>query len=58
VILFEAEERVIAKCDTCNGDPECVRFCPYGALEFRDSELAAAPRGRDFARKVAEAAKG
>jgi carbon-monoxide dehydrogenase iron sulfur subunit len=58
VIQFEAEERVIAKCDTCAGDPECVKFCAYGALEFRESELAAAPRGRDFARKVADAAKG
>jgi hypothetical protein len=35
---------------------------PYGHLtglkEFRDSELASAPKGRDFARKVAAAAKG
>lgn len=58
VISFDSETRVIAKCDTCSGDPECVRFCAYGALEFRESELAAAPKGRDFARRVAEAAKG
>lgn len=58
VISFDSEARVIAKCDTCSGDPECVRFCAYGALEFRESELAAAPKGRDFARRVAEAAKG
>jgi len=58
VISFDGEARVIAKCDTCSGDPECVRFCAYGALEFRESELAAVPKGRDFARRVAEAAKG
>jgi len=58
VISFDSEARVIAKCDTCSGDPECVRFCAYGALDFRESELAAAPKGRDFARRVAEAAKG
>jgi len=58
VISFESEEGVIAKCDTCDGDPECVRFCTPHALEFRESELADVPKGRDFARRVAEAAKG
>ena len=57
VISFEAEQGKIAKCDTCDGDPECVRFCAYGALEFRESDLASAARGRDFARKVAEASR-
>ncbi len=58
VIGFDSEARVITKCDTCGGDPECVRFCVTGALEFRESALAGAPKGRDFARRVAEAAKG
>jgi len=21
-------------CDTCEGDPECVKFCPHGALTY------------------------
>jgi Fe-S-cluster-containing hydrogenase component 2 len=58
VIAFDSEERVIAKCDTCDGDPECVRFCAPGALAFRESALAVVPKGRDFARRVAEAARG
>ena len=58
VIAFDSEERVIAKCDICDGDPECVRFCACGALTFRESALAAVPKGRDFARRVAEAASG
>jgi Fe-S-cluster-containing dehydrogenase component len=58
VIAFNSAEGVIAKCDTCDGDPECVRFCTPHALEFRESELADMPKGRDFARRVAEAAKG
>ncbi|NLY77065.1 MAG: 4Fe-4S dicluster domain-containing protein [Tissierellia bacterium] len=31
----------IIKCDLCGGDPECVKLCPSGALEFKelDSEL-------------------
>jgi Fe-S-cluster-containing hydrogenase component 2 len=29
-----------AKCDLCGGEPECVEFCPGGALEFgRTDEL-------------------
>ncbi len=22
------------KCDLCEGDPECVKYCPYGAIEY------------------------
>jgi Fe-S-cluster-containing hydrogenase component 2 len=57
VIAYNSAEGVIAKCDTCGGDPECVKFCTPHALEFRESELAEVPKGRDFARRVAEAAK-
>ena len=57
VIAFDEPNGVISKCDTCDGDPECVKFCAPKALEFRDSVLAEAPKGRDFARRVADAAK-
>ena len=26
------------KCDLCDGDPQCVKFCARGALHFVDSE--------------------
>jgi Fe-S-cluster-containing hydrogenase component 2 len=58
VISFDEEVGRIYKCDTCDGDPECVRFCPFDALEYRESDLASATKGRDFARKVMESAKG
>ncbi len=58
VIAFDPEARVIAKCDTCSGDPECVRFCAAGALEFRESEMAGIPKGREFARRLADANRG
>ncbi len=57
VIAYDEGSGVIAKCDTCGGDPECVKFCTPRALEFRDSALADVPKGRDFARRVADAAK-
>jgi Fe-S-cluster-containing hydrogenase component 2 len=54
VISYDSHKGKIFKCDTCDGDPECVRFCPTGALEYKESELAAVARQRDFAKKVAE----
>jgi Fe-S-cluster-containing hydrogenase component 2 len=26
----------LIKCDLCDGKPECVRWCPTGAIEFQD----------------------
>lgn len=28
----------VYKCDLCFGDPACARFCPTGALEYREFE--------------------
>jgi phenylglyoxylate dehydrogenase beta subunit len=33
IALDEASGRV-SKCDTCDGDPACVKVCPTGALEW------------------------
>ncbi len=34
-IAYEAAVGHVAKCDTCDGDPACVRVCPTGALSYR-----------------------
>ncbi len=34
-ITYEAAVGHVAKCDTCGGDPACVRACPTGALGWR-----------------------
>jgi carbon-monoxide dehydrogenase iron sulfur subunit len=31
---FDADRDLVFKCDLCDGQPECVRFCFYGALTF------------------------
>lgn len=31
-IRFNLEKNVSFKCDLCGGDPQCVKFCPTGAL--------------------------
>jgi len=38
VIRFDEEKNRVFKCDFCDGDPECVKWCPMNALgitEFR-----------------------
>ncbi|HBK59494.1 MAG TPA: hypothetical protein DDZ84_01700 [Firmicutes bacterium] len=37
-----------AKCDLCNGDPECVKACVAGALEYTEDDAAVRKRRRAF----------
>jgi ferredoxin len=30
----EVEGRVLESCDLCGGTPECLRWCPVGALKY------------------------
>jgi len=57
VIAFDSAAGVIAKCDTCDGIR--VRAVLHAARPgVPGVELADMPKGRDFARKVAEASAG
>lgn len=31
---FDKYEHITVKCDYCDGDPQCVRFCEVGAIQF------------------------
>ncbi|MEM3506042.1 MAG: 4Fe-4S dicluster domain-containing protein [Candidatus Bathyarchaeia archaeon] len=33
-ISIDIKTNKIIKCDLCNGDPQCVEFCPTNALEY------------------------
>lgn len=35
---FDEEREHTVKCHLCFGDPQCVKFCPCGALEYKFSE--------------------
>ena len=39
-ILYDPNKRQVIKCELCGGDPQCVRFCPTGALQFLPKRLA------------------
>ncbi len=36
-ISYNVKAAQISKCDTCDGDPACVKACPSGALEYNRS---------------------
>ena len=39
-IHFDHEKLVSRKCDLCGGDPECVKHCIGGALNYEDAQEA------------------
>lgn len=55
--LIEPVTRTIIKCDLCDGDPECVKHCVYGALEFVEADEVAYIERRAGAERLAEALK-
>jgi Fe-S-cluster-containing hydrogenase component 2 len=55
--VYDSGSKNILKCDQCNGDPECVRFCPNEALTYLDDTIAVRSREKAFAAKFREAFK-
>jgi len=40
-ITLHPENKVVFVCDLCDGDPECVKWCPEEALDFVTSDVLA-----------------
>lgn len=39
-VFYSAKEKKVIKCDLCDGDPECVKVCKPGALQYlRHAEI-------------------
>jgi carbon-monoxide dehydrogenase iron sulfur subunit len=53
-VLYDANKKRVMKCEFCDGDPQCVRFCPTGALQFLPKGLAQIPKIDRLARKIIE----
>ena len=35
-VSFSSTERKVVKCELCDGDPKCAKYCPPGALVYTD----------------------
>jgi len=55
--FFDVQERVTVKCDYCDGDPQCVRFCDVKAISFMDADKTNLTRKREAFLKYAESMK-
>ncbi len=49
---FNTIDRKVIKCDLCNGDPQCVRFCEVKAVTFVDAGDESLARQRTAARRL------
>ena len=53
--VYDSVTETILKCDTCAGNPACVRFCPVHALEFVDDSISTRSRMKVLASKFKDA---
>ena len=37
-ITYHPEARRVFKCDLCDGDPKCARYCPGHAIVYEDTD--------------------
>ena len=49
---FNSIDRQVFKCDLCDGDPQCVRFCEVQAIEYVDADDVAILKKQDAAAKL------
>ena len=54
---FNAMEKRVFKCDLCDGDPQCVRFCEVKAVDYIDADEVSINKKRIAAKRLSEAAK-
>jgi Fe-S-cluster-containing hydrogenase component 2 len=54
---FNTTDRRVLKCDVCDGDPQCVRFCDVKAVDFIDAGEVAIRKSRKAAQRVSDAGK-
>ena len=52
--FFDVQERVTVKCDYCDGDPQCVRFCEVKAISYKDVDQVNISKRREAAKKMAD----
>ncbi len=54
---YSGPEKKVFKCDLCDGDPQCVRFCEMKAVDYGEAARESLFKKRDAALKISEARK-
>ncbi len=56
-MIFNPTDRKVFKCDLCDGDPQCVRFCEEKAVDFVEADKVSLSKRRKAAERVSSASK-
>jgi len=54
---FNVIDKKVFKCDLCDGDPQCVRFCDRKAVEFVSPDEVSIEIKREAASRMSQAGK-
>jgi Fe-S-cluster-containing hydrogenase component 2 len=54
---FNTIDRKVFKCDLCEGDPQCVRFCDRKAVDFVSPDDVSIDKQRQAASRISQAGK-
>ena len=52
---FNVIDRKNFKCDLCDGDPQCVRFCEVKAVEYVEADRVSTAKKKTAAEKITAA---
>lgn len=56
-MAFDVKGKKVIKCDVCEGEPQCVRFCDVKAVDYVDADQLSMVKKRDAAQKQSIAQK-
>jgi carbon-monoxide dehydrogenase iron sulfur subunit len=54
---FNVIDKKVFKCDLCDGDPQCVRFCDIKAVDYSDASDVSIFKRREAAKRLSVAGK-
>jgi len=54
---FNIKDKQVFKCDLCDGDPQCVRFCEEKAIDFLEMDEVSIVKKRNAAERLSIAGK-
>ena len=54
---YNTIDNKVFKCDLCDGDPQCVRFCDEDAIEYVDATDVSVDKKREAAERLSVASK-
>jgi Fe-S-cluster-containing hydrogenase component 2 len=54
---FNVIDKRVFKCDLCDGDPQCVRFCQEKAVDYISSDEISIWKKREAAERLSKAGK-